>query len=276
MNAYLISSKKFDLDCEKAVAEFESVNSQFLISYYENCDDFDYMSVYTEDAEDLREAFITAIQKILDALSDFTTNLIAEMSARIEAKKLNERLAEIKSVMAKERSELLNHNISIFDMAKYKKFYTDFIDRYTAEIKKMSAREFKSFEEYEEWRDKMQNDLADFNYKLTDEEQWKLSVSVNSAIHMTEDEAQNYKKNLKMAHAYGDKMISDMKSEYHKRDMGTSYVDLSDKDASLFSMKNSAIIGFCNQLSAVIKSILRTMAKHPFATLALIVVAIAL
>ena len=93
---------------------------------------------------------------------------------------------------------------------------------------------------------------------------------------MTEDEAQNYKKNLKMAHAYGDKMISDMKSEYHKRDMGTSYVDLSDKDASLFSMKNSAIIGFCNQLSAVIKAILRTMAKHPFATLALIVVAIAL
>ena len=169
MNAYLISSKKFDLDCEKAVAEFESANSQFLISYYEHCDDFDYMSVYTEDAEDLREAFITAIQKILDALSDFTTNLIAEVSARIEAKKLNERLAEIKSVMAKDRSELLNHNISIFDMAKYKKFYTDFIDRYTAEIKKMSAREFKSFEEYEEWRDKMQNDLADFNYKLTDE-----------------------------------------------------------------------------------------------------------
>ena len=56
MNAYLISSKKFDLDCEKAVAEFESANSQFLISYYEHCDDFDYMSVYTEDAEDLREA----------------------------------------------------------------------------------------------------------------------------------------------------------------------------------------------------------------------------
>ena len=41
-------------------------------------------------------------------------------------------------------------------------------------------------------------------------------------------------------------------------------------------MKNSAIVGFCNQLSAVIKAILRTMAKHPFATLALIVVAIAL
>ena len=75
MNAYLISSKKFDLDCEKAVAEFEVVNSQFLISYYEHCDDFDYLSIYTEDAEDLREAFISAIQKILDALSDFYNQL---------------------------------------------------------------------------------------------------------------------------------------------------------------------------------------------------------
>ena len=49
MNAYLISSKKFDLDCEKAVAEFESVNSQFLISYYEHCDD---CLLYTSDAAD--------------------------------------------------------------------------------------------------------------------------------------------------------------------------------------------------------------------------------
>ena len=266
-----------EIACEKAVSDAMYASDKFVISVMENANDPDFHFLYEMNMEDIRSAFITAIQNILDALAEFARKVSVAMASAIQAKKLNEKLSEVKAIMAKNRSKFLDKKINIFDIYKFNKYYTEYINKYTKDIKDMASRKFNSIEEYEKWRDKMQEDLAEFNFKLTDEEQWKLSVSINKAIELSDDEVKNYKKNIALAHQYGEKTITDLKGSFKSEEkMSDSEVNPDTKAASLLRMSNNLVISFCNQIASIVRTVIRTIEKHPFATLALVIVAIAM
>lgn len=266
-----------EIACEKAVSDAMYASDKFVISVMENVNDPDFHFLYEMNMEDIRSAFITAIQNILDALAEFARKVSVAMASAIQAKKLNEKLSEVKSIMAKNRSKFLDKKINIFDIYKFNKYYTEYINKYTKDIKDMASRKFNSIEDYEKWRDKMQEDLAEFNFKLTDEEQWKLSVSINKAIELSDDEVTNYKKNIALAHQYGEKTITDLKGSFKSEEkMSDSEVNPDTKAASLLRMSNNLVISFCNQIASIVRTVIRTIEKHPFATLALVIVAIAM
>ncbi len=266
-----------EIACEKAVSDAMYASDKFVISVMENANDPDFHFLYEMNMEDIRSAFITAIQNILDALAEFARKVSVAMASAIQAKKLNEKLSEVKSIMAKNRSKFLDKKINIFDIYKFNKYYTEYINKYTKDIKDMASRKFNSIEDYEKWRDKMQEDLAEFNFKLTDEEQWKLSVSINKAIELSDDEVTNYKKNIALAHQYGEKTITDLKGSFKSEEkMSDSEVNPDTKAASLLRMSNNLVISFCNQIASIVRTVIRTIEKHPFATLALVIVAIAM
>lgn len=266
-----------EIACEKAVSDAMYASDKFVISVMENANDPDFHFLYEMNMEDIRSAFITAIQNILDALAEFARKISVAMASAIQAKKLNEKLSEVKAIMAKNRSKFLDKKINIFDIYKFNKYYTEYINKYTKDIKDMASRKFNSIEDYEKWRDKMQEDLAEFNFKLTDEEQWKLSVSINKAIELSDDEVTNYKKNIALAHQYGEKTITDLKGSFKSEEkMSDSEVNPDTKAASLLRMSNNLVISFCNQIASIVRTVIRTIEKHPFATLALVIVAIAM
>lgn len=266
-----------EIACEKAVSDAMYASDKFVISVMENANDPDFHFLYEMNMEDVRSAFITAIQNILDALAEFARKVSVAMASAIQAKKLNEKLSEVKAIMAKNRSKFLDKKINIFDIYKFNKYYTEYINKYTKDIKDMASRKFNSIEDYEKWRDKMQEDLAEFNFKLTDEEQWKLSVSINKAIELSDDEVTNYKKNIALAHQYGEKTITDLKGSFKSEEkMSDSEVNPDTKAASLLRMSNNLVISFCNQIASIVRTVIRTIEKHPFATLALVIVAIAM
>ena len=72
-----------------------------------------------------------------------------------------------------------------------------FINTYVAELKRGLNKDFKSVEEFEKWKNKMTNDLCEFNYTLTDKERWTLSSAVNDAVQLTEEEIKNKNQSLK-------------------------------------------------------------------------------
>ena len=272
-----LTDLQFEIACEKAVSDAMYASDKFVISVMENANDPDFHFLYEMNMEDIRSAFITAIQNILDALAEFARKVSVAMASAIQAKKLNEKLSEVKAIMAKNRSKFLDKKINIFDIYKFNKYYTEYINKYTKDIKDMASRKFNSIEEYEKWRDKMQEDLAEFNFKLTDEEQWKLSVSINKAIELSDDEVTNYKKNIALAHQYGEKTITDLKGSFKSEEkMSDSEVNPDTKVASLLRMSNNLVISFCNQIASIVRTVIRTIEKHPFATLALVIVAIAM
>lgn len=266
-----------EIACEKAVSDAMYASDKFVISVMENANDPYFHFLYEMNMEDIRSAFITAIQNILDALAEFARKVSVAMASAIQAKKLNEKLSEVKAIMEKNRSKFLDKKINIFDIYKFNKYYTEYINKYTKDIKDMASRKFNSIEDYEKWRDKMQEDLAEFNFKLTDEEQWKLSVSINKAIELSDDEVTNYKKNIALAHQYGEKTITDLKGSFKSEEkMSDSEVNPDTKAASLLRMSNNLVISFCNQIASIVRTVIRTIEKHPFATLALVIVAIAM
>lgn len=268
---------QFQIACEYAESKAYYANDKFMISVLEHANDPDFKVIYEMNLEEVRSAFITAIQNILDALAEFARKVMVAMSSAIQAKKLNDKLAEVKAIMAKNRAKFLDKKVDIIDMVKFNKYYSDFIKKYTKEVKDMASRKFDSIEEYENWRDKMQNELSEFNFKLTDEEQWKLTVSINKAIELSEDEVKNYKQNIQLAHTYGEKTIADLKGSFKSEEkMSDSEVNVESKAASLIRMSNNLVITCCNQIASIIRSVIRMIQKHPFATLALVVVAIAM
>ena len=182
----------------------------------------------------------------------------------MEQVKLNKKLDELKNILAVKRAKIMGKKIKYFDIKKYKSFYTDFINRYTAELKKGLNKEFKSVEEYEKWKIDMLNKLADFQFKLSDTEQWKLSVAINSAVGLTEEEAKNREKNLKMVEEHGSGAIKGLENYYKRLDNEHSFVNYNKKSLHIFKLQNSFIGLVCSKIAQCIKTIAKIITKHPF------------
>lgn len=258
----------FDLEMLKSQDSFQSNSDICYISMIESSDDPMMMG---KSLEDFKEKASAIFQKILEALKKFFQEIRIKVHTKAQQIQLNKKLEELKSLMAKKRSKAVNKRMDYFDIKKYKEYYTKFINRYTAELIKGMNKDFKTIDEYERWRTDMLNKLADFNYTLSDEEQWKLSVTINSAVKLSDEEARNRDKNLKMVEEEGSSAIKNLERYYKTIDPERSFVNYNGVKLKIFSLQNSFIGQVCTKLMDCVKKVAKFITKHIFASIAILI-----
>lgn len=259
-----------DLSFEEAVLNLEVMKAQDILQSESDICCLSMMEAVRIDDEVMMEKSFKefmdkaseAFKKVIDALAKFFKDLMSQLEIKCQQIELNKKLEELKDLMAKKRSKAVNKSIDYFDVKKYKEYYTDFINRYTAELIKGMNREFQTVEEYERWRTDMLNKLADFNFKLSDEEQWKLSVTINSAVKLTEEQAHNRARNLKMVEESGSAAIKNLERYYKRIDTENSFVNYDGKKLKIFSLQNSFVGMVSAKISDCVKTVGKFISKH--------------
>lgn len=266
---FLVEEKTLDLSIQEAMNLLESASSLLEIDIMESCISNDI--VLEASFEEFKRKALNAIEKAYNAIKKFFKDLIKQIDIQIQKISLNKKLNELKDLMARKRAKAMGQTYNYFDIQKYKSFYTEFINRYTSELKKGLNKDFKDVREYEKWRTDMLNRLNDFNFKLSDEEQWKLSVSINSAVKLSEQEAKNREKNLKMVEESGLSSIRAIEARYKKIDTENSFVNYDGKHFNFIRLQNSFIATVCTKLINLTKKVARFIAKHTLATIIAII-----
>lgn len=276
-NNWFIQEKSLDLELDKSLHEMKSVLSKGVITILESVTYDEKPELVCEATfEQIKEAGLKLFKKVLDALVEFFKQLYVQIQVKVEQIKLNKKLEELKDQMAKKRSRLTNRHYDYFDVQKYKRFYTEFINKYTSELIKGMNKDFKNVKEYETWRTSMLNKLSDFQFKLTDEEQWKLSVSINSAVHLSEEASNNRIRTLQMVHNEGSASIKQLEGYYKRINPEKSFVNLDKGKITIFSMHNSFLGLVCSKIAQLIRTVAKIITKHTFLCVtALLVVLIA-
>lgn len=252
---------------EKALAlaslQFENAleyNSD--LCYFTALENSNNIAIMESSLDNLKEKALAAISKILVAIKNFFDKAKMYLEIKVQQTQLNKKLTELKDIMAKKKSKALNKKVNYFDVKKYKTYYTEFINRYTSELIKGLNRDFKTVDEYETWKEAMLNRLSDFNYKLSDEEQWRLSVTINSAVELSTKEAENRQKNLKMVEEEGSESIKSIEKYYKRIDVEKSFVNFDDNNLKIFRLKNSFIGTVCTKLAQALQKVIKFICKH--------------
>lgn len=264
----------FNLEIAKAQDILQSESDICYLHLLESTND----SLFVEATfKEFMDKATKVFANILEALKKFFKDIRTKVHIKCQQIQLNRKLEELKDLLAKKRSQAVNKKVDYFDVKKYKMYYSDFINRYTSELIKGMNRDFNSVEEYEKWRTDMLNKLADFNYKLSDEEQWKLSVTINSAVKLSTEEAQNREKNLQMIEDSGSAAIKHLERYYKTIDPEHSFVNYNEKKLKIFSLQNSFIGVVCGKISQCIQKVAKFCVKHIFSCIiALIAILIAI
>ena len=272
---FLIEEKTLDLSIKEAMNILESASALLEIDIMESFSNDDI--ILEASFQEFKRKAIDVFEKAYIAIKKFFKDLMVKIDTQIQKISLNKKLEELKDIMAKKRAKALGQKITYFDVKRYKSFYTEFINRYTAELKKGLNHEFKDVKEYEKWRTDMLNKLNDFNFKLSDEEQWKLSISINSAVKLSETEARNRERNLKMIEESGTSAIRALESKYKKIDTENSFVNYDGKHLNFIKLQNSFIATICSRLVGLVKKVAKFVAKHTvLAIVSIIAILIAL
>lgn len=259
---FLIQDKSFDLSLMKCCDELENISNKFVIECYQ-VNDIDDKNIFIEASfDEFKQKFSDVIRKIIESIRKFFFDIRIKLSIKIQQLQLNKKLEELKDLLAKKRSKLVNKKYNYFDIKKYKQFYTQFINSYTAELKKGLNKDFKSVEEYEAWQTYMMNKLSEFNYKLTDDEQWRISTAINSAVELTDEEFKNREKNLKMIEEDGTKKIKDIEKCYINMGTKNSVVNYNKNSMIIFRLKNSFIGRICSKLAQAMQTLIKFVTKH--------------
>ena len=273
---FLIEEKSFDIATMKFSHDMETASAVFYIKSMESAGLLGNDSYMEATWENIKKTASEIFQRFYEAVKKFFKEIKIKIDTAIQQQKVNKKLEELKDILAKKKSRILNKKYNYFDIKKYKMFYTDFINRYIAELKSGLNKNFKTVKEYENWKESMLNKLSDFNYKLSDEEQWKLSISINSAVQLTEEEVKNRDKNLKMVEESGTQAVKNLEKYYKKIDTEKSVVNFEKNQIKVFSMHNSFIGLVCSKIAQLMKTVANIITKHTFACItALIVILIA-
>lgn len=274
----LVFEKELDIECMKCENAFKSTSSVFLMNIVEASSTASPYVFYEASIESLKDAALDILKNITEAIKTFFKEASVFIETKARQFDLNNKLKELKSVMAKTRSDIVNKRYNYFDVKKYKKYYDDFIDTYTAELTKGLNKNFSSVEEYEKWRNDMEAKLNKFNTLLSDEEQWRLEVAIHNAVELTETEAKNRQRNLEIVRAKGSNAIKKLEDYYSKLDSSNPYNKYNlDKTKAKIASSQTSFIGFvCSKLLQCTKTIIKFITKHTFLTVtALLVILIA-
>lgn len=252
--------KILELEIMEKCNELEDISNLMELNFYNN--DIIYIrnnSYFMEmSLEEFKQRAINIIQKIMLELDSFFSKMRIHLAIQVQKFQLNKKLDDLKKIFIMKREKSLNTTFDYFDTKKYMDYYKSFINQYTKELKLGLNKEFKSAQEYNEWRELMIHKIENFNSKISKEEIWKLTKSINESIQLTEREAKNRENNLKMIQESSDKSFKELK-DYYK--------DIKEFDNGLKNCKynNGGLIStICRQLSKAVRTVTGFVFKHPF------------
>lgn len=254
-----------NIESKKLIHMHESVLDNIFL--FES--DGDFESTFKK----LKEATLEVIKKVLDMIAEFCKTFKEEIQIRCEQIKLQNKMAEIKSLLAGKRSVLSRGRVSIIAITRYKIEYRRFINMYTREIIKGVNRTFNTVEEYENWRDGVISKLDDFQITLTDEERWKLSERIEVAVKLTDEEIENRDKTMKMLREEGEEPIKSLR-EYYYDNAHKSLAENPTVQGIIARLKSSFVGQICNKLARCIRTAIKFVMNHTFKAIALIIAAL--
>lgn len=269
-----IEEKALDVSLMKLENYYESAIESFEISMLDSSVEESFME-FTFD--DFKNKVIELGKKVMEALKKFLHEVSLKIDTKIQQMQLNKKFEELKDMLAKKRAKAMGSTFTFVDVRKYKNYYKKFINTYVAELKRGLNKDFKSVEEFEKWKNKMTNDLCEFNYTLTDKERWTLSSAVNDAVQLTEEEIKNKNQSLKQIKDDTASVIDDISKSVISSPTMKTAMDTKDKAMKIFSGKQSVIGFVISKIGQCVKTLVSFVTKHTFACITgLIVFLIAL
>lgn len=248
--------------------EFENNLSNAVNDYIMEFSKDDFFLEKDEKSESFSKKIKQIFSKVYEKIKELIKKAQVYINAKIQSLKINYKLKELKNLLAAKRAKALKKNIKYFDMKEYRKYYSQFINKYTMELKKGLNRDFKSVDEYEQWRTEMDNKLSEFLFKLNDEDRWRLTIAVNNAVQLSSEEIQNREKNLKMVEEDGSRSIKEIEKMYSMKTQKHSFVNDGIGQMFVYRIQDSFIGQAINKLYGCIKTVVKFCAKHIFLTIA--------
>ena len=254
MNDFLILEAMSDIDIITLESEFDAKYS--LINEF--------------SLSDLVNGIKDFIDNLIEELLKFFSDLMMDVEARMEANNLNKRLDALKTNMAHNRVKYAGTKLSVFSVGNYKKYYTDYITKYTLELKRGLNKEFKTVAEYEAWEEDMIAKLSDFDYKISNEERWKLTTAVNKGVTLTLSEAQHRRQNLEMVRNNGTKTLKELQEYLTGSSKRSSLIETTRDEFMWFKRKDMTIKKISRKIAMVTEKVGRFISKHTLLSILII------
>ena len=269
-----IEEKALDISLLKLESCYKDEIDRFEISMLDSSVDESFMEF---SLDDFKNKIIDLGKKVMEVLKKFIHEVSIKIDTKIQQMKLNKKFEELKDLLAKKRAKAMGSKITFVDVRKYKKYYKKFINTYISELKRGLNKNFKSVDEFEKWKNKMTNDLCEFNYTLSDDERWILSSAVSDAVKLTEEEIKNKNQSLKQIKDEPASIIDDISKTVVNTPGVRKTVTASKECSNIISGKRS-IVGFViSKIGQCVKTLISFVTKHTFACITgLIVLLIAL
>lgn len=213
------------------------------------------------------------LAKAIRAIQDFIANAIMKVHIRVQQISVQTKLADIKNILAKKKSQLNHKKIDVIAIVRYKKYYSDFIKTYTKELITGLNKNFKSVEEYNKWKDATIAKLDEFSFMLSDEEKWRLTSTVSDAVHLSETEFNNRESIIKMIGEDGTGTIKTIEG-YYQDAVHTSMFGDPKLSQAIFKLKNSFIGSVCSKIASCVRKAVSFFVSHLFKIIAAIAAAI--
>lgn len=262
---FMIEEKQFDVDFLKIENSIDTLVSKVICEHASLIENSDF-EIYLESSFDnFKEKIIELIKKSIEIIRDFAKKIKVKIDSKIQQMQLNHKLTELKNLLATKRAKAMGKKFNMIDIAKYKKYYKNFINKYVAEVKRGLNKEFTSVEDFERWKTQMSNKLSEFKYTLTDSERWRLSLAVNDAIKLTEDEVKNRDNNINTIEKDGRDVLQAINDGFVNDEFGRSVLDLNDRKYSIFKKKHGFLSFVISKISSCFKTIFTFITKHTFA-----------
>ena len=258
-----LEEKNFDIYMKKINNRVNINTSQFELTILESSRD---NSVIMEAKKTLKDKVSELLQKVLMAIAKFISDVKIQLTVKFNQMKLNKKFSELKNVMARTKSNRVNGYVDRLDVIKYKQHYRKFINSYISEVKTGLNKNFSSEEEFDRWKNKMQDKMSEFQYTLTDEERWKLSTVVDDAISITEKNLRSRNGDLDEIQKDGEKALKEIHKSLKGNDISKSVANYTEVDTKVHK-KKQGFIGFVfTQIGTCIKTIVKFVSKHLFLT----------
>lgn len=224
-----LEEKNFDIYMKKINNRSIIESSNFEITILESQYD---ESVIMEAEKTFKDKMTSLLNKVLTAISKFIYQVKIEISTKIQQMKINKKFSELKDIMAKKRSNLINGHVDMLDTLKYKQYYKRFMNAYISEVKSGLSKDFSSSAEFDEWKIKMQNKLLEFQYTLTDNERWKLSTAVDNALMITDKNLKSRNSDLDEINRDGERALKEIHKSLKDNSSNKAIIDKKDIEIS--------------------------------------------
>ena len=230
-------------------------------------------SSFTDTIKRFAEKAKIMLKKAIQAIKNFISDALVKVRVRFQQLSIQTKLMDIKTILAKKKSQLNHKRVNIVAVARYKKYYADFINTYTKELITGLNKEFNSVEEYKKWQEGVIAKLDAFSFSLTDEEKWKLTTSVSQAVELSEKEMNNREDLMAMLGAESTDAIKTIEGYYRDAAQIGAFSNPKVGEA-VFKLKDSFIGAVVSKIASCVRKAVKFVATHLFQSIAAIAAAI--